>query len=154
MRLVVLSPGKVREPWLKAGIDEYTRRLGRYCEVNIQLVQDVPDSWPIAKALAEEGKRLLSKIRPSAYVIALTLDGQQPGSVEFSELLGKWFEAGGSEITCVIGGSNGLAQSVLERAQQRLCLSNMTLTHQMTRLFLLEQCYRAFKIMNNEPYHK
>lgn len=154
MRLVILSPGKVRENWLQAGIDEYIRRLSRYCQVVMQVVDDVPDSWPTEKALDEEGRRLLAKLRPQSFVIALDLQGSQPDSIELSRLLPGWLQQGGSEVVFVIGGSNGLSAAVRQRAQARLCLSRLTLTHQMTRLLLLEQCYRAFKIANNEPYHK
>ena len=154
MRLVVLSPGKVRESWLKSGIDEYARRLGRYCQVCLQTVDDAPDSWPPVKALAEEGRQLLAKIRPQAWVVALDLSGRQPDSLEMARLLPAWLAAGGSEIVFVIGGSRGLAPEVLDRAQERLCLSRMTFTHQMARLVLLEQCYRAMRIVAGEPYHK
>jgi len=154
MRLVILSPGKIREPWLQAGVDEYIRRLSRYAQVSIQTVDDVPDSWPISKALEEEGRRMLSKLRPQSFVVALDLKGQQPDSLELAKLLPEWLRQGGSEVVFVIGGSNGLAPEIVQRAQARLCLSRMTFTHQMTRLLLLEQCYRAFKIDAGEPYHK
>ncbi len=154
MRLVILSPGKVRETWLQAGIDEYIKRLSRYCQVELQVVEDVPDSWPITRAIEEEARRLLVRLRPQSFVVALDLKGCQPDSPGLAGLLPDWLSRGGSEVIFVIGGSNGLAPAVLERAQARLCLSNMTLTHQMTRLILLEQCYRAFKINANETYHK
>lgn len=154
MRLIILSPGKVREPWLQAGIDEYVRRLSRYVQVSLQTVDDVPDSWPTARALEEEGRRLMNKLRPQSFVVALDLQGKQPDSPELAILLPEWFRQGGSEVVFVIGGSNGLAPEVLLRAQARLCLSRLTFTHQMTRLLLLEQCYRAFKIGAGEPYHK
>ena len=154
MRLIVLAPGKVREPWLQAGIDEYIRRLSRYCLVSLQTVDDTPDSWPAEKALEEEGRRLLSRVRPQALVVALDLQGPQPDSPELARLLPEWLRSGGSEVTFIIGGSNGLAPAVLARAQAKLCLSRLTFTHQMARLILLEQCYRAFRIQSGEPYHK
>lgn len=154
MRLVILCPGKIREPWLQAGVDEYIRRLSRYAQVSIQTVDDVPDSWPTAKALEEEGRRMLSKLRPQSFVVALDLKGQQPDSPELAKLLPEWLRLGGSEVVFIIGGSNGMAPEIIQRAQARLCLSRMTFTHQMTRLLLLEQCYRAFKIDAGEPYHK
>jgi 23S rRNA (pseudouridine1915-N3)-methyltransferase len=154
MRLVILSPGKIREPWLQAGVDEYIRRISRYAQVIIQTVDDVPDSWPIAKALEEEGRRMLNKLRTQSFVVALDLKGQQPDSPELARLLPEWLRLGGSEVVFVIGGSNGLAPEIIQRAQAHLCLSRMTFTHQMTRLLLLEQCYRAFKIGTGEPYHK
>ena len=154
MRLIILSPGKIRESWLQAGIDEYVRRLSRYAQVIMQSVDDVPDSWPTARALEEEGRRLLSKLRPQSFVVALDLKGDQPDSQELSVCLQDWLRQGGSEIVFVIGGSNGLSPAVIQRSQARLCLSRMTFTHQMTRLLLLEQCYRAFRISGGEPYHK
>lgn len=152
--MIVLSPGKVREIWIQDGINEYVKRLSRYCQVVLQQVEDVPDSWPADKAVAEEGRRLLSRIKAQDWVVALDLRGSQPDSNELADLLPRWFQAGGSSVVFVIGGSNGLAPAVLERAQVRLCLSRMTFTHQMARLLLLEQCYRAFRIQVGEPYHK
>lgn len=154
VRLIILAPGKVRESWLQSGIDEYIRRLSRYAQIVLQTVDDVPDTWPTAKALEEEGRRLLSRLRPQSFVVALDLAGNQPDSPELARLLPDWLSQGGSEVVFVIGGSNGLAPAILQRAQARLCLSRMTFTHQMTRLLLLEQCYRAFKIGAGEPYHK
>lgn len=154
MRLIILAPGKIRETWLQAGIDEYIKRLSKYCQVVLQIVDDVPDTWPTAKAIEEESRRLLAKLRPQSFVVALDLKGIQPDSPGLAKLLPDWLSQGGSEVVFVIGGSNGLAPAVLERAQVRLCLSNLTMTHQMTRLLLLEQCYRAFKINGNEKYHK
>lgn len=150
----IICPGKVREKWMQLGIEEYIRRLSRYAKVNITQVDDAPDSWPLEKALQEEASRIMAKIKPGDYVIALDLNGIQPDSVQFSGFIQDWLQTGGSEIIFVIGGSNGLARELLDRAQQKLCLSRMTFTHQMTRLVLLEQCYRAFKISRNEPYHK
>jgi 23S rRNA (pseudouridine1915-N3)-methyltransferase len=154
MKLVILSPGKVREPWLQAGIDEYVRRLGRYCQVSLVMVDDVPDSWPAVKAREEEGRRLLDKLKDASWVVALDLNGEEAGSPKLAALLADWFQKGGSEIFFVIGGSNGLSGAVLDRAQARLRLSALTFTHQMARLILLEQCYRAFRINSGEPYHK
>ena len=154
MKMTILSPGKVREAWIQDGITEYVKRLGRYCQVVLQQVEDCPDTWPADKAVAEEGRRLLSRISAKDWVVALDLRGSQPDSLELAEWLPRWFQAGGSSVVFVIGGSNGLAPAVLERAQERLCLSRMTFTHQMTRLLLLEQCYRAFRIQTGEPYHK
>ena len=150
----IICPGKVREKWMQQGIEEYIRRLSRYAKVNITQVDDAPDSWPLEKALQEEASRIMAKIKLGDYVIALDLKGIQSDSVTFSGLIQDWLQIGGSEIIFVIGGSNGLASELLDRAQQKLCLSKMTFTHQMTRLVLLEQCYRAFKINRNEPYHK
>jgi 23S rRNA (pseudouridine1915-N3)-methyltransferase len=154
VKLTVLTPGKIKESWLKAGIEEYRKRLARYCTVVVETVADKPDSWPARQAVDAEGALILQRISPQTFVVALDLAGTPMDSQQFAAGLRLWLERGGSSLTFVIGGSNGLAQSVLERAQVRLCLSAMTLTHQMARLFLLEQCYRAFRITAGEPYHK
>ncbi|MGI6299184.1 MAG: 23S rRNA (pseudouridine(1915)-N(3))-methyltransferase RlmH [Saccharofermentanales bacterium] len=157
MQLTIICPGRVREKWLADGISEYNLRLSRYASVRIVEVADFPDSMPVQKVLAAEAElilKALSKIRGQATVVALALDGMMLDSVSFSARLVEWFEQGGSDVVFLIGGSLGLHESVLARAQFRLALSPMTFTHQMTRLILLEQCYRAFRIHSGEPYHK
>ncbi|MEA4889520.1 MAG: 23S rRNA (pseudouridine(1915)-N(3))-methyltransferase RlmH [Clostridiaceae bacterium] len=154
MKLTIISPGKIKEPWLQAGIDEYIKRLSRYCQVQCQQVDDTPDSWTPARAKEEEGRRLLARIKPQAWVVVLDLQGRQPDSLELARLLPQWLQNGGSEVVFVIGGPHGLDQPVLDRAQATLALSRLTFTHQMARLLLLEQCYRAFRIVSGEPYHK
>ena len=114
------------------------------------IVRDVPDDRPTPLVIAEEGKNILARLKPQDYLIALDLNGEQPDSTQLAASLMRWFEAGGSEIVFVIGGANGLSDAVLRRAQQRLCLSRLTWTHQMTRLLLLEQCYRAFRILASQ----
>jgi 23S rRNA (pseudouridine1915-N3)-methyltransferase len=154
MKLTILSPGKIKEPWLQAGLNEYVKRLGRYCRVDFITVDDSPDSLPMEKAMEDEGRRLLARIGDRAYVVALDLGGAQTDSPGLARLLERWLREGSSEAVFVIGGSNGLSPSVLARAQAKLCLSRLTFTHQMIRLVLLEQCYRAFRILSGEPYHK
>ncbi len=154
MTITVISPGKTREAWLQAALDEYIRRLSRYCKVRMVTVPDAPDSREPEKAKDDEGRGILAKIKPRDFVVALDLGGRQLDSLQLSENLMNWLEKGGSSVTFVIGGASGLASQVLTRAQDRLCLSRMTFTHQMTRLILLEQCYRGFRLLNNEPYHK
>ncbi len=154
MRIRIVAPGKIKDKWLRAGIDYYVKRLLRYCQTDIHELDHVPVSWPEEKALQEEGRRILSRIKAQDFCVVLDLHGQMLDSLDFSQNIAEWFSAGGSEIVFVIGGSNGLAPDVLARAQFRLCLSKMTFTHQMTRLLLVEQVYRAFRIQRNEPYHK
>jgi 23S rRNA (pseudouridine1915-N3)-methyltransferase len=154
MRIQIIAAGKVREPWLVDGIAEYSKRLSKYCTVEIIEVQDSPDTLPTDVALTREGEKILAQIRENALVVALDLHGKMYDSVAFSEELVRLLEAGGSSITFVIGGSNGLSPALLARSDKRICLSPMTFTHQMTRLILLEQCYRAFKIVRGERYHK
>ncbi len=157
MKITVIAPGRIREKWLASGIGEYVKRLSRYATVDIVEVPDFPDSLPVEQVLAQEGQgivRALARTRPQATVIALDIGARQVDSVTFSERLGDWLERGGSEVVFLIGGSNGLHPDLLARSSERLSLSQMTFTHQMTRMILLEQCYRAFRIRLNEPYHK
>jgi len=157
MQLTIISPGRVREPWLSAGIAEFVKRLSRYATVRMIELPDAPDTLPIERILQDEGEQILkalARIRAQSTIVALDLTGRPTDSVQFSARLGEWLERGGSEVVFLIGGSNGLHASVLARAQERLSLSPMTFTHQMTRLILLEQCYRAFRIRSGEPYHK
>lgn len=154
MKLQIIACGKIKEKWLQAGIDEYKKRLGKYCDLTITEVMDAPDQLPRSQALEKEGRQLIDKIRPNTRVIALDLDGRMYSSQEFSSFLISSFERSGADLTFLIGGSNGFSSLVLERCSERVCLSPMTFTHQMARLLLLEQCYRAFKISRNEKYHK
>jgi 23S rRNA (pseudouridine1915-N3)-methyltransferase len=154
VRLVILSPGKVKEAWMQAGMDEYVKRLGRYAQVTLLTVDDVADSWPVDKAREEEARRLLQRIKPQAFIVALDLGGKETDSPGLARLLADWQRDSTGEIVFVIGGPNGLSPAILNRAQATLCLSRLTFTHQMSRLILLEQCYRAFRILSGEPYHK
>lgn len=154
MKIKIVCPGKIKEKWLSEGIAEYVKRLSKYAQLSIVEVPDSPDSFPVAKALEAEGKAILSKIRSDEYVWVMDLHGKLLTSEELSENLMEGLERGGANLTCVIGGSNGLAPEVTARADLRICLGKVTLTHQMTRLILLEQLYRAFKIAGNEKYHK
>jgi len=154
MKIHIVAAGKVKEKWMADGIREYQKRLSRYCDVEITEVPDVSDQLPTDIALAREGAKLLAQVRDGSYVWVMDLAGKMYGSIDFSKELVQAFEKGGAEIVCIIGGSNGLSPEVLARADQRICLSPMTFTHLMTRLILLEQCYRAFRIVRGEPYHK
>lgn len=154
MKLKIIAPGKIKEKWLQGGIDEYKKRLSKYCSTEIIEVADSPDSLPTEAALAKEGELILSKIKPDDVVWVMDLHGKLMTSEEISQALVKDMERGGSSITIVIGGSNGLAPALVNRADRRICLGNITLTHQMTRLILLEQIYRGYKIASGEKYHK
>lgn len=154
MKLTIVCAGKIKEKWLSDGIAEYKKRLSKYTSVEIVEVPDAPDTIPVEQALDQEGKRMLSRIRPGAYVIVMDLHGKEMTSEQWAEHVRAGFEKGGAELVLLIGGSNGLSPEVVARANERLCLSPMTFTHQMTRLIILEQVYRAFKIMSGEKYHK
>ncbi|MBO6194524.1 MAG: 23S rRNA (pseudouridine(1915)-N(3))-methyltransferase RlmH [Clostridiales bacterium] len=154
MKITLVCPGKIREKWLQEGIEEYVKRLGKYCKTEIIEVEASPDYIPMERALAQEGERILSKIKPGDQVWAIDLHGKELTSEQVSEALISSLEKGGGKLTMVIGGSNGIAPEVTSRANLRLCLGKHTMTHTMTRLIVLEQLYRGFKIYNGENYHK
>ena len=159
MKIKIIAVGKVKENYLKEGINEYLLRLSPYAKTEIIEVDDSkvkanPNQSDITKVINEEGERVLSKIKNTDYVINLDLNKKEFDSVEFSKFIESKMVEGGSSLTFVIGGSYGLSQQVKERANYAISLSKMTFLHQMTRLILLEQLYRSFKILNNETYHK
>ncbi len=154
MKIKIICPGKIKEKWLKEGIEEYKKRLSRFAQLEITEVNDSPDDIPVAAALQKEANLILDKIKPDDVVWVMDLHGKMVKSEDISEYLIADLEKGGSNLTIVIGGSNGLDKSLTDRADRRICLGNITLTHQMTRLVLTEQLYRGFKIAYNEKYHK
>ena len=159
MKIRLLAVGHLKETYWKEAQNEYLKRLTPYAKVDIEEVDDLPSSKDDSPAEMEEVKnkenaKLLSKIKPSDYVVLLDLGKEQPDSVELSSHLEKWMRGGGSSITFVIGGSLGLSAEMRKRGNATLTLSKLTFTHQMTRVILLEQIYRSFKILRNEPYHK
>ena len=159
MKIKIIAVGKIKENYLKEGIGEYLTRLSPYAKTEIievmdSKVKDNPNESDILKVINEEGERILSKIKQGEYVINLDLNKKEFDSVEFSKFINDKMVEGGASITFVIGGSYGLSNKVKERANYSISLSKMTFLHQMTRLILLEQIYRSFKILNNETYHK
>ncbi len=159
MKITLLTVGKIKEKYLRDGIAEYAKRLGRYCKLEIVEVQDekTPDNASSAQEhqiKALEGERLLRYIKDTDYVTALAIDGKMLDSVELSENLERLFVQGKSSLVFVIGGSLGLSDEVLRRADYRLSFSKMTFPHQLMRMILLEQLYRSFRISKGEPYHK
>ena len=154
----IICVGKIKENYLKDAITEYSKRLSKYCKLNIIEVSDeqIPDS--VNKKQSDnikniEGKKILSNIKNS-YVISLDLKGKQFSSEEFSNKINNISLNYNSSITFIIGGSLGLSEEVLSHSNELICFSKMTFPHQLIRVFLLEQIYRAFKILNNETYHK
>ena len=159
MNITVIAVGKLKEKYLKQAIDEYAKRLSRYCKLDIIELQDekTPDNASEKEELMikeKEGKAILSKIKDNAYAVAMDLKGKQITSEELASFISNCGVMGNSNITFVIGGSLGLSQEVIKRADYKLCFSKMTFPHQLFRVMLLEQVYRAFRIMKNEPYHK
>lgn len=159
MKIRIIAVGKIKEDYLKQGINDYLVKISKYAkteiiEVNDSKVKDNPKEADIQKVINEEGERVLSKIKDNEIVVNLDLNKQEFDSVQFSKFLNDKIVEGGASLTFVIGGSYGLSNVLKQRANYSLSLSKMTFLHQMTRLILLEQIYRAFKILNNEIYHK
>ncbi|MEE8885579.1 MAG: 23S rRNA (pseudouridine(1915)-N(3))-methyltransferase RlmH [Eubacteriales bacterium] len=159
MKITIACVGKVKEKYLRDGIAEYAKRIGRYCSLDWYEVADekTPENASAAEEKLikqKEGERLLRGIPDQAYAIALCIDGKMPDSVELSEKLGDLMVRGTSHIVFIIGGSLGLSDEVLRRADYRLSFSRMTFPHQLMRMILTEQIYRSFRILNHEPYHK
>ena len=158
MKIKIYAIGKIKEQYLKDGINEYLKRISSYSnieivEVNDSKVKDNPNQSDIEKAKNEEGDRVLKLIK-NDFLIGLDMNKQELTSEEFATFLNKKMVEGGSNISFVIGGSYGLSDALKKRCNTSISLSKMTFLHQMTRLILLEQIYRAFKILNNETYHK
>lgn len=159
MKITILCVGKVKEKFYQQAIGEFEKRLSRYCKLNII---EVPDEKTIEQASEteitmikdKEGERILKNIKEDGYVICLAINGKQLDSVELSNKMDELFVRGHSQVYFVIGGSLGLADEVLKRADYKLSFSKMTFPHQLMRVILLEQIYRSFRISNNEPYHK
>ena len=159
MKITIVAVGKVKEKFYRDAIAEFEKRLSKYCKLEIKEVADekTPDSASdnVNRMIkAKEGERLLSCIKDDMYVIALAIDGKMLDSVELSEKIANLVISGKSDIAFVIGGSLGLDDKVLQRADYKLSFSKMTFPHQLMRVILLEQIYRSFRIMKNEPYHK
>lgn len=159
MKITILTVGKVKEKFYRQAIEEFEKRLSRYCKLEIIEVQDekTPDraSETEENQIKEkEGQRLLKYIKDDAWVCALAIEGKMLDSVELSQKMEQMGIAGTSHMIFVIGGSLGLADEVLKRADFKLSFSKMTFPHQLMRVILLEQIYRAYRIMQGEPYHK
>ena len=159
MKITIIGPGKLKEKYLKDGISEYTKRLSIYSKIEIIEVNDEKCPENLSPADMEivknrEGERILSRVNPSSYIITLELEGNQLTSEELSTKIEKITLNGFSHITFIIGGSLGLHKEVREKSHFKLCFSKMTFPHQLMKLILVEQIYRSFRILKNEPYHK
>lgn len=159
MKITVLAVGKLKEKYWKQAIAEYQKRLGAYTKIEIIEVPDekAPENMSdkeIEQVKQKEGQRLLAKVKPQSTVITLEIKGNMLTSEGLAKNLQQLMVQGQSDFTFIIGGSNGLHQDVLDRSNYALSFSKMTFPHQMMRVILLEQVYRAFKIMRGEAYHK
>lgn len=159
MNISIVTVGKLKEKYLKQGIEEYLKRLSSYAKMEIIEVPDekAPEELSaieMDQVKQKEGERILAKIHQDTYVIALAIEGKQKSSEELADTIDKLATYGKSKIAFVIGGSLGLSNEILTRADEKLSFSKMTFPHQLMRLILVEQVYRAFRINRNEPYHK
>lgn len=159
MKIKLLCVGKIKEKYFSDAIKEYQKRLGAYTGLEIIEVADekTPDrasEGEMQQIKQKEGNRLLAKIKPNDFVILLDLQGEMLSSEQISQCLSQYMVMGKSEFVFIIGGSLGVSEAIRERANLKWCFSKMTFPHQLMRVILLEQIYRAFKIMNHEPYHK
>ena len=159
MKVTVIGVGRLKEKYWQDAVSEYSKRLGKYVKLEILEVADekAPETLSAAEAdivKKSEGQRILKNIKDGAYVIALAIDGRKMSSEKFSDFISERMVRGAGHLVFVIGGSLGLSEEVLDRADFKLSFSEMTFPHQMRRVILLEQFYRAVKIMRNEPYHK
>ena len=159
MNISIITVGKLKEKYLKQGIEEYSKRLSAYAKIDIIEIPDekAPETLSEQEMLqvkGKEGERILAKIPDDAHVIALAIEGKMKSSEELADTLDKLATYGKSKIVFVIGGSLGLSRDVMKRANDTLSFSKMTFPHQLMRLILVEQVYRAFRINRGEPYHK
>lgn len=159
MKITIITVGKIKEKYLRDAIAEYSKRLSRYCKLEIIEVADEKTPDQASEILEEqirskEGERILKYIRDDMYVITLEIGGKMLSSEEFAKKIETLGVQGQSSIAFVIGGSIGLGKEVLKRSDYALSFSKMTFPHQLMRVILLEQVYRGYRIINGEPYHK
>ncbi|MDN6143476.1 MAG: 23S rRNA (pseudouridine(1915)-N(3))-methyltransferase RlmH [Tetragenococcus halophilus] len=159
MNIKIISVGKLKEKYLVQGIQEYTKRLQAYTKIELIEVTDekAPENLSEAemkKVKDKEGERILAKVRDTEFLFTLAIDGKNPTSEAFAKQIDQLTIGGRSHLTFVIGGSLGLSEEVLKRSNAQLSFGKMTYPHQLMRLILVEQIYRAFRINRGEPYHK
>lgn len=158
MNVTVIAVGKLKESYLRDGCSEYIKRLGAYAKVNVveineERVSDNPSQSEIDRVIQKEGERIISKIPKGSVVIPLCIEGREYSSPDFSQLV-ETVSMQSSSVCFVIGGSFGLSDNVKAMGKYKLSFGKMTLPHQLARMVLLEQIYRAFSILNNSKYHK
>ncbi len=159
MRIRICAVGKCKESYWRDAIAEYSKRLSKYCTLEIMEVEDEKTPQNASeveedKIKEKEAEKLMKNIPDSAYVIALAIEGKKRDSVKFSNMIQNLGVTGKSNIVFVIGGSLGLHKTIYDRANELISFSDMTFPHQLMRVILLEQIYRGYRIANNEPYHK
>lgn len=160
LKINIICIGKIKEKYFTDAVAEYTKRLTAFCKFSVielneeRIRSNTPNSSQIAEVLEAEGRRILQKIGAADYVAAMCIEGKLLSSEELSETLDKAALSGRSTVDFIIGGSYGLSDDVKRRADLRLSMSKMTFPHQLARVILSEQIYRAFEISTNGKYHK
>ena len=159
MNIKIITVGKIKEKFYRDAILEYSKRLSSYCKLNIievndEMTKENASANEVNIVLRKEGERILKAISGNEYIIALAINGKKLDSIEFANKINDLGIHSNSNICFIIGGSLGLCDDVLKKANMKLSFSDMTFPHQLMRVILLEQIYRAFRINNNEPYHK
>ena len=156
MKIKIIALGKIKEAFLRDGINEFLKRLTPYCSIEILELTpiEIKDENLVSKVLEEEGQIILSHIKQDSYVITLEINGKQLSSEEFASKINEINMSGTNDLVFIIGSSCGLSPIVSQRADFKLSISKMTFLHQFARLLLVEQIYRAFKILKGETYHK
>lgn len=156
LKIKIIALGKIKEKFLKEGVNEFLKRLTPYAQVSILELSpiEIKDENLTGKILLEEGEKILANIKPLDYVITMEINGKQFSSEEFAQKLEFLTNDGVQEVVFVIGSSCGIGENVSKRANLKMSMSKMTFLHQFARLILVEQIYRAFKIIKNETYHK
>ena len=156
MNIKIIAVGKIKENYTAAAVAEFAKRLKPYCSMSLVEIpaQEIKDEKLSEKYMSMEAEKILAQTKQDSFVITLEISGKQLGSEEFADKIKQLSYSGYNELIFIIGGANGLHISVSERADFKLSFSKMTFTHQLIRVFLYEQIYRAFKIINNEAYHR
>lgn len=159
MKITVITVGKMKEKFMRDAVDEYTKRLSKYCKLDIIEVADEKTKEQASDVVCEqirqkEGERILKNVKDDAFVITLEIKGKMLTSEEFAHKIETLGVTGTSHIQLIIGGSIGLSKEVMKRSDMALSFSKMTFPHQLMRVLLLEQVYRSYRIIGNEPYHK
>lgn len=155
MNIQLLVIGKTDKSYIETGIDEYAKRINRYSKFDLKIIKDIKNTKNLSESVHKklEGDKILENINTTDFVVLLDENGKQPNSRGFAEFLNKVLVSGNKNLIFVIGGPYGFSQEVYDRANAKISLSMMTFSHQLVRLIFAEQLYRAFSILNNEPYH-
>lgn len=156
MKIKIIALGKIKEKYLKSGVDEFLKRLTPYCSTEIIEINplEIKDENLKDKILIQEGEKILSYIKPTDFLITMEIKGREFSSEEFASKIEELTNNGTAEIVFVIGSSCGIGKNVSDRANLKMSMSKMTFLHEFARLILIEQIYRAFKIIKKETYHK